>query len=244
MPIERRNGGPFAHLVESFWQLPGKGGCGDRPLDILPDAHFAFGFGVSERSCRILVGGPSTRAVRLAVTDARDFVFVRFRPGRWPRVVDLPPAELVDQTERDLPAVLGLSADAWGERLRPDRTLEARQRVLEEVFARARLGPLHQDRRCLRAIAQIEASAGRVRVGEVARDLGLSARTLERIFREQTGLSPKRFIRHIRFQQALRLLQGRRDRPLGWIAQACGYADQTHFIDDFKALTNRLPSTF
>jgi AraC-like DNA-binding protein len=244
MPIERRTGGPFEHLVEAYWQLPGREGRGERPLEILPDAHFALGFGISDRDCRILVGGPSTRTVQLSLTDARDFFFVRFRAGRLPRLLDLRPADLVDQTELDLPAVLGLSAEAWGERLRPVRSLAARQGMLEEAFSRARLGPLWQDRRCLEAVARIEAAGGRLPVAGLAKALGLSPRSLERLFREQIGLSPKRFARHVRLQQVLVLLRGPRDRSLGRIAQDFGYADQTHFIEDIKALTGRLPGDF
>lgn len=244
MPIERRTGGAFGHLIEAYWQLPAKGGTGETPLEILPDAHFALGFGVSERDCRILAGGPSTSAVRLSVTDTRDFFFVRFRAGRLPRLLGLQPAELVDQTELGLPSVLGLPADAWGERLRAVRSLEARQALLEDAFRSARVDLLCQDRRCLRAIALIEAAEGRIQVAELARDLALSPRTLERLFREQVGLTPKRFIRHMRFQNALRLLERRSRGSLGRIAQASGYADQTHFISDFKDLAGRLPSAF
>jgi AraC-like DNA-binding protein len=244
MPIERRTGGAFGHLIEAYWQLPAKGGTGESPLEILPDAHFALGFGISDRNCRILAGGPSTKAVRLTVTNARDFFFVRFRPGRLPRLLGLHPADLVDETELGLPSVLGLSADAWGEHLRAARSLENRQTILEAVFRSVRLEALCQDRRCLQAVALIEASEGRIPVAELALQLCQSPRTLERLFREQVGLTPKRFTRHVRFQKALRLLGNRGGASLGRIAQACGYADQTHFINDFKDLSGRLPSAF
>ncbi len=244
MPIERRTGGVFGQLIEAFWQLPAKGGTGESLLEILPDTHFALGFGISERNCRILAGGPSTKAVRLSVTDARDFFFVRFRPGRLPRLLGLQPPDLVDQTELGLQSVLGHSADVWGERLREVRTLEGRQAILEEAFLSARPDLLCQDRRCLQAITLVEAVDGRIQVTELARDLGLSPRTLERLFREQIGLTPKRFIRQVRFQTALRLLKDRRGTSLGRIAQVCGYADQTHFINEFKELAGRLPSKF
>lgn len=244
MPMERRTGGAFGHLVEAYWQLPAQGGAGETSLEILPDAHFAFGFGISDRNCRILAGGPSTKAVQLSVTNARDFFFVRFRAGRLPRLLGLRPADLVDQTELGLPSLLGLSADVWGERLRAAHSLEARQAILEEAFHSVRLDALCQDRRCLQAVDLIEASGGRITVSGLALQLGQSPRTLERLFREQIGLTPKRFLRHVRFQRALRLLVNRGGASLARIAQACGYADQTHFINDFKDLSGRLPGTF
>jgi AraC-like DNA-binding protein len=211
----------------------------------MPDAQFALGFGISNRDCRILVGGPCTKAVRISLTDARDFLFIRFRPGRLPRLLGVHPAELVDETEVVLPSVLGRSSDEWGERLRIVEGLEAKQRVLESLLSSAHLDVLCQDRRCLRAVAQVEATQGRIQVSALAQELGLSTRTLERLFAEQTGLTPKRFIRNVRFQWAVQLL---RNRPagasLGRLAQACGYADQTHFINDIKELSGSLPSAF
>jgi AraC-like DNA-binding protein len=245
MTVERTAAGALGEVVETYWQLRGKGGTGESPLEILPDAHFALGFGISERNCRILAGGPSTRALQLSVTDARDFFFIRFRPGRLPSLLGLRPADLVDQTELDLPSVLGRSADEWGECLRAARSLEARREILEAALRGVRLDFLCQDRRCTQAIARVEGTHGRITVMELARDMGLSTRTLERIFLEQVGLAPKRFIRNLRFQHALDHL---RRRPagvsLGRIAYGCGYADQTHFINDIKELSGRLPSAF
>lgn len=245
MPIERRPGVAFSHLIEKVWLQPRKYGGAESPLEILPDAQFALGFGISDRDCRILVGGPCTKAVRLSVTDTRDFFFIRFRSGRLPRLLDIRPADLVDETERDLTSVMGRSSDEWGERLRAVEGLEAKQRILESLLPIARLEPLCQDRRCLRAVAQVEATQGRIQVSALAQELGISTRTLERLFLEQIGLTPKRFIRNVRFQQAVHLLRTRPARAsLGHLAQVCGFADQTHFINDFKELSGSLPSAF
>lgn len=245
MLTERRPSVAFSHLIEKVWLRPRKDGAGEGSLEILPDAQFALGFGISDHDCRILVGGPCTKAVRISVTDARDFLFIRFRPGRLPRLLDTHPAELVDETERDLVSVLGRSSDEWGERLRAVEGLEAKQQVLESLLPLTRLERLFQDRRCLQAVAQVEAVGGRIRVSTLAQELGVSSRTLERLFLEQIGLTPKRFIRNVRFQRTLQLL---RTRPahvsLGHLAQDCGYADQTHFINEVKELSGRLPSAF
>jgi len=61
------------------------------------------------------------------------------------------------------------------------------------------------------------------------------------------GVSPKTFIRLTRFDRARAALFGRRggtSRSLAEIASACGYADQSHLIKDFRALSSKLPSEF
>jgi AraC-like DNA-binding protein len=72
----------------------------------------------------------------------------------------------------------------------------------------------------LQSVADIEALTGYTR------------RQLQRIFREQTGLPPRDFLKVVRFQQAL--ASGARDT----------YADQSHFIKEFKRITGLTPSTF
>ena len=93
-----------------------------------------------------------------------------------------------------------------------------------------------------RAVKFVEARNGQVKVKELAEQLGVSRRTLERAFAEHVGVAPKKFARVLRFQNALTIIRARRFRDLADLAFACGYADQSHLIRDFKALTGRLPS--
>lgn len=70
----------------------------------------------------------------------------------------------------------------------------------------------------------------------------LSRKQYERVFREQVGMNPKEYARVVRFQKAMRMLQcGSRDYAC--IAHHCGYADQSHFIRDFKAMNGHTPKS-
>jgi AraC-like DNA-binding protein len=83
---------------------------------------------------------------------------------------------------------------------------------------------------------------GQVSVNALATATGLTQRHLERRFLDTVGVSPKRLARLARFQRALRLLN-RRDMPRGGTetAAVCGYADQAHFIRDFRSLAGCSP---
>jgi AraC-like DNA-binding protein len=88
------------------------------------------------------------------------------------------------------------------------------------------------------------ATHGRLPVGRLAEELGWSRRRLVERFREQIGLPPKAVARLLRFEHARELAE-RSDRPR-WaeIAFECGYYDQSHLINDFRAVTGRTPVTF
>lgn len=85
---------------------------------------------------------------------------------------------------------------------------------------------------------------GRVAVGALAEELGWSRKRIVARFREEVGLPPKAMARLLRFDRA-RTLAERPGRP-DWsrIAVECGYYDQSHLINDFRAVTGRTPETF
>ncbi len=79
-----------------------------------------------------------------------------------------------------------------------------------------------------------------VSVNTLAGNACLSRKQYERVFREQVGMNPKEYARVVRFQKAMRMLQiGSRD--YSYIAYHCGYADRSHFIRDFKAMSGHTP---
>jgi AraC-like DNA-binding protein len=80
-------------------------------------------------------------------------------------------------------------------------------------------------------------------INSVAKFHGLSARYLQTLFINYSGLSPKLFVRIGRFRKSLDLV-ATGDLPLTTIAYQCGYFDQSHFIKDFKYFTGWQPSRF
>jgi AraC-like DNA-binding protein len=80
----------------------------------------------------------------------------------------------------------------------------------------------------------------RVRMTAVAREAGLSLRNLNRLVREEAGLSPKQVLTHYRITAAKeRLLAG---STVTEAAFASGYESLGQFITMFRRLTGQLPS--
>jgi AraC-like DNA-binding protein len=91
---------------------------------------------------------------------------------------------------------------------------------------------------------RLRESNGSVAIGALAEELGWSRKRLVARFRHEVGLPPKTVARLLRFEHARELAE-RPDRP-DWarIAVECGYYDQSHLINDFRAVTGRTPETF
>lgn len=72
-------------------------------------------------------------------------------------------------------------------------------------------------------------------VSKCAHSIGISERRLSQIFREEVGIAPRLWCRIQRFQDITRFLRAGTDVPWADLAVSCGYYDQSHFANDFRA---------
>lgn len=99
----------------------------------------------------------------------------------------------------------------------------------------------HMDR--IAAAVQQLLAAPETSVAALASTACLSKKQFERLFNELVGANPKEYARIARFQKSLKLLQNHPiDGSLAQLAYQCGYADQSHFIREFKLFSGYTPS--
>lgn len=94
------------------------------------------------------------------------------------------------------------------------------------------------------AIESIQAQRNGTSLAGIQSDLNVTERTLERIFNTHIGVSPKLFARIDRFQQALDHLRKQPAPFFTGVAYQHAYADQSHFIRDFKEFAGSSPKQF
>ena len=94
------------------------------------------------------------------------------------------------------------------------------------------------------AWSQLERSSGRVPVSVLADEIGWSRRHFGVRFRDGVGLAPKPTGRVLRFRRACDLLEAGPVRSIADLAAACGYADHSHLVREFRALGGCTPSQF
>jgi AraC-like DNA-binding protein len=81
-------------------------------------------------------------------------------------------------------------------------------------------------------------------ITRVVDQIVLSHQQLIRLFRQEVGMTPKRFVRVRRFQKVLERLG--RENHANWaeIARACGYADQAHLSREFQEFAGVSPTAY
>lgn len=72
---------------------------------------------------------------------------------------------------------------------------------------------------------------------------GMSERSLERLFNEHVGVSPKKYIDIIKLQNVILLLQSKSSN-IAYIAQDAGFSDESHFNKWIRRLTGFTPGYF
>ena len=195
----------------------------------------------SENPCSpITVIGPiSRRRVRLIVRGDVSALAVIFEPSGFYQLFGAPASPLAERgTEGH--AVLGPGVSKLNQRLGNSTSFSQRVSLLDDFFlfrlqrSKSKPDQLHGFRAFLQA-------GTHSKVAQVARELGMSARQLERKSLEYFGVSPMMLTRISRFQRALTM--GTRE-AISWlqIAHASEYYDQMHMIRDFRTFAGGPPT--
>ncbi len=157
------------------------------------------------------------------------------------RVLGMPGGELGNRLV-DLEDVLGPFAAELTERVGEAANAKERHAIAQRLLA-GRLSEDHETPlEVAYALARLQATHGAARVETLAAEVGWSRRHLTARFREAVGLPPKALGRVIRVEHAAQRM--RAGDPLGDVAYAAGYADQSHFNRDFRELVGCTPTEF
>lgn len=238
--------------IDSYWFL--------RPTQPIPleekifvdgKADIIFNFGCDYQ--RDAVGGANQpvpfsnldaqrhRPVTIAQYGLIHLVGVRFKAGGLAAFLPMPMHEISD-LHLDLPTAFGGAARELENRLY-DATPDTHQQadLLDQFFLnRLALPPAYawvfHTARC------IESAMGNVRLGDLSAEVGYSIRTVDRLFQQFFGMTPKFYARIIRFHHALSLVI--KQPGLADVALSSGYYDQSHFSKDFAAFTACTPRQY
>ena len=195
----------------------------------------------------LVIGARSVYEV-VDTSDMADLIGMVFEPGAFPLFAG-DAADLFSNRSVDLEDIWGHHAGSLRDRLREIAAPHARLQWLEADL-RARLTerlmrkPVRLQRAIDFALSRFGEAPGVATVAEVARKTGWSERRFSQVFREQVGLSPKVWCRVQRFQRAVQRLHAGGDVRWTELALDCGFYDQAHFANEFRAFSGIDPTTY
>lgn len=197
---------------------------------------------VLEKDRSSVIGVQTRKFVRLIEGKGRVFG-VKFKPGAFYPFVKTPVAQFTN-VSIGFGDIFGIDSQALEEAIL-SREDEGEMVALAENFLRERLPERDENVRLINEIVDYIITHREItKVDEVASRFGLSKRTLQRLFRQYVGVSPKWVIKRYRLHEVVERLSN--GEVVDWprIVLELGYSDQAHFIKDFKAIVGVTPAEY
>lgn len=154
------------------------------------------------------------------------------------------PMHLLANRAVDLDDLLGVDAGLLAERLYQLPTWRARFALVDALLSR-RLSVAEPVSPALAwAWRRLCGTSSRLRIGDLADEIGYSRQQLLSAFRDVVGLAPKTMARILRFQRAVAAIEVTGRSEFSAIALDAGYYDQAHFNRDFLELAGTTPTDY
>jgi len=190
-----------------------------------------------------LVAGVQRRRFSRVLEGAVKVRAVKFRPGGFRPFLDTPVSTLTDKTVA-LTTLFGAQhADFVARVLAETDDQTAFAQI--EVFLHARQPKADETLALIGAVAERIASDRAItQVEQVAAHFDIGLRKLQRLCDDYIGIGLKWMIQRYRLHEAA--VRIARDEQVPWaeIALDLGYADQAHFIRDFRRVVGSAPAEY
>jgi AraC-like DNA-binding protein len=218
------------------WDLRGQAPYVSETLPY-PSVHL-----VLEKNKSSLVGVMTGKFSRQIKDKGRVFG-LKFKPGAFYPFVKTPVSRFTNKILR-LQDVFDIDGTALEEAILP---VEDKSKMIElaEDFIRERLPECDETVAQINRIVElIMAKREITRVDDLVGRLNLSKRTLQRLFSQYVGVSPKWVIKRYRLHEAAEQLASGEVTDWPKLALDLGYFDQAHFIKEFKAIVGKSPAEY
>lgn len=224
------------HLWSVGWDLPPGRSSKVETLPH-PTVHLIFEDGVGGR-----IGGVAKGKFSTVLTGRGRIMAAKFRPGGFFPFVRRP-VSFFSGKSLDVTAYWGAAGQAIVDAVLNEESEETRHRLIEEFLRRLDPAPDVSATRTGAIAESIALDRSINSVEELCRRHDLNVRGLQRLFSRYIGVNPKWVIQRYRLHEAAEQLAGNPSSQ-AVLAAELGYADQAHFVRDFKAIVGVSPAAY
>lgn len=241
----------IAPFVKTIFLLEDKDTKGKTSLPFYADGYPGIAFRQSEgdaflqpkkkKLSTFFLYGQTLKPIKIELTGAYRLIVFQLHPFASKILIGVNPKELNDdcynlELLNDPQVALSTS-----KLFRAKSVKEQTKIITQFLLHRAKQSSNTQEAKIQLAINLIILQGGRITVKALTNHLHTTERTLQRLFNDYVGISPKQFAQIIQFQSSFDQISKDNFSKLTDIVYQTGYADQSHFIRTFKKYVGKTP---
>ena len=192
------------------------------------------------------VSGVRTQPITIPSGRDSRMLIVAFKKGRARPFYDFPMSELADLVV-DADLVFGKRIRDLREQLLNTPSIKEMFLLIEKFLLQRSGDSLHANTpsKCIEyAVSNIANQPNILDLQKLTRQIGYSQKHFIDLFKKQVGVSPKQYLKIMRFQRAIQEIENNKSIQWSNIAAESGFYDQAHFIGDFKIFSGFTPGEY
>ncbi len=196
------------------------------------------------QACKnVWFSGFRTQPITIPSGRENEMIIVTFHKGKAFPFLSDPIAELTNHVV-DAELVIKNNILNLRDRLKEAKTIAQKFFLLENHLLKHYRSSLQKNPYVEYAITRITATPDMCSLKDISDKSGYSQKHLIKLFKDGVGVTPKEFLKVIRFQKAIETIE--QQKTINWtsVALDCGFYDQSHFIADFKFFSGFTPTQY
>ena len=188
----------------------------------------------------VWASGLRTEPITIPSGSGSSMMVIAFKKGMAAPFFPFPMDEIRDSVV-DADLVWGSDFGYLRERLLATKDIDSRFRMAEKFLLKKFRSKLDLNPCIEYAMSEMTERPDAISISRMNERIGYSQKHFTEMFRRAVGVTPKAYVKIMRFQKAVKIIDAVSSIEWGTIAQDCGFYDQSHFINDFKHFSGFTP---
>lgn len=191
----------------------------------------------------VWASGVRTEPITIPSGTNSTMMVISFRKGMAYPFFPFPMHEISDCVV-DADLIWGSDFAYLRERLLETKDITHRFSIVEEFLLKTFEAKLVVNPCVIYALKEIVQQPDQISIGRLNQKIGYSQKHFISMFKRQVGITPKAYLKIMRFQKAINEIEQSGNIDWALLSADCGFYDQAHFINDFKEFSGFTPEEY